>query len=154
MDLLNKINNKNLIKISNRWDFAYLEDNVEIKSPVDFYYFKWNDLSINIIIKFKWSLYAYFFFNSILETLNDSNYIDGISFAESIGGDFTSNQNKIFLIDDFEIKKFEDFKEIIEKEYTKSYYSENSTLRFKIKLNVKEFIILQNALYPRLIELE
>lgn len=153
LNKLNEINNKYLIKIGERWDFVYLEDNIKIESPVSSYYFKWSDLSINIVIKFKWSLYAYFLFNSILETIDDPNYINDISFEESIDPDIKSKNKKIFLVDDFKIDDFEDFKKVIENEYTKLYYSGNSVIRFKIKLNMKEFVILQNILHPRLVEL-
>ena len=45
---LNKINNKHFIKISKQWNFVYLEENIEIDSPTKDYYFKYNDLSINL----------------------------------------------------------------------------------------------------------
>lgn len=154
MEKLNKINNKKLIKVTSNWDFSYVEENIEIDSPVKSYYFKYNDLSINLALRFKWSLYGYFFFNSIIETLDDPIYTDDITLEGSIESNFTCNKKKIFLIDDFEINNFENFKLIFENEYNNEYYDANSMIRFKIKLNIKEFIILQNVLFPRLVQIE
>jgi len=45
---------------------------------------------------------------------------------------------------------FDSFKNQLEKEYTKDYYSQNSLVSFKLKLNVSEYIIIQNVLYPKI----
>lgn len=85
--------------------------------------------------------------------MEDPTYIDEITFENEIEQELNSERKIIFLLDDFIITNFEDFKSACENEYTKEYYTPNAIIRFKIKLTPKKFIILQNALFPRLVEL-
>jgi len=140
-----------LIKINSNWDFFYFEEDIIVESPVDSYYFQHNDLSINILLKLKWSIFGFYFLNSILETLNDDSYTKDICFSHSIDLDFyIKKQPKLLLIDDTVIENFTVFKHRFETEYVKDYFTNNSTVSFKLKVNAKEFIMLQNVLIPKL----
>ena len=88
MNTLNNIKNNKLIKISNNCDFVFIEEPLKLDSPVSNYYFKYSDLSINLNINLKWALYAFFFLNSILENVNDTQYNEGVSFKDSINSVF------------------------------------------------------------------
>jgi hypothetical protein len=145
--MLNNIKNNSLIKISSNWDFTYTEEKILIDSPVKSYYYKYDDLSINLLLKLKWGLYGYFFFKSIIDTLDDPINTKDIIFEEEF-----KSKKKEFFLDDFIIENFDKFKSVCENEYTKEYYGPNSTIRLKIKLSAKEFIILQNILFPHLVQ--
>lgn len=152
-EFLNSIENSLLIKINKQTDFTYLEEDLKIDSPVS-YYFKYSDLSINSNLSLKWSLYGFFFFRSLIETLDDSSYTDDISFSNSIDSDFYNlkrKKKKIFTIDDVIMDNDLLFKQEFETTYKQLYYSENSKVHFKIKLNAFEYIILQNILFPKLV---
>lgn len=127
-----------------------MDENTEILSPVSDYYFKYSDLSINKTTKLKWSLYAFFFFNSIMENLKDPEITKDIFFET----DISDNVKKELTIDGIVINNFEEFKKEMETEYNNDIYNENSTIHFKLKLKAKEFIIIQNALFPKLILFE
>ncbi len=149
--VLNSISNKDLIKINDKIDFFCLEEDIKIESPVSDYYFKHSDLSINLVINLKWSLYAYFFFKSILDYLDSDECFEDMSLSGSLIDDLKIEKRpKIFMVDDFRIESFEDFKTVMETEYVGSCYGENAMVHFKIKLNIEEFVILENVAYPRL----
>lgn len=142
-----------LIRLNDKVDFAYLEEDIKIDNPIS-YYFKYTDLSINSILSLKWSLYGYYFFKSIIETLDDPNYTNDISFYDSIDSkffDLKNKKNKIFTIDNVLISNDLLLKQEFETVYNQLYYSENSKIHFKVKLNVFEYLLLQNSLFPRLI---
>lgn len=152
---LNLIKNNYLIKIGNNWEFFFLEDNEPIASPVNSYYFLSQDLSINISLRLKWALYGWFFFKSLSEALDDPDYWADLTFSDCINPNFeTTKQPKKLFLDGNDVDSFELFKIILETEYTKAYHDQNSLISFKLKLNVSEFLIMQDELFPRLGELE
>lgn len=147
--ILNNIKNRYLIKISNNWAFFYVEENVKISSPVSDYYFKANDLSINILIRLKWINFGYFFFNSIIETLNDASYtVD--EYDDDVEVYFKDKREKLFIVDDVIIDDINTYIELLEGDYNEEYYDENAIVRLKVKLSPREFILLQNSLIPKM----
>jgi len=152
---LNKIENKHLIKITDNCEFVFLEENLHMESPVENYYFKYNDLSTNLSTKLKWSLYAYYFFKSLLDTLDNEEYTENLGFEESFQPNLhqTSKQKKIILLDNFEVSNLLSFKNEMETEYKQIFYTENAPVHFKLKVNVHEFIWLNHALIPKLVYL-
>lgn len=126
-----------------------------MESPVNDYYFKCTDLSINISLSLKWALFGFYFFNSIKETINDPAYTENISFDEAINSNFVNDAgtNALF-IDSVAINNVNEFVKEMENEYIKDYYNESSVVHFKLKLTPKDFIILQNLLFPKLITLD
>jgi hypothetical protein len=65
---------------------------------------------------------------------------------------------KIITIDDEKIEDKSDFIRIIENLYSSQIlgklFSENDKVHIKLKLNLREYIILTNVLYPRLLRSE
>lgn len=148
---LNSINNDRLIKIGDNWEFFFLEDNDPISSPVDTYYFRSRDLSINISLRLKWALYGWFFLKSLSEALDDKSYYENLDFSDSINPNFeTTKYARVLLVDSIDMTSFDTFKDEFENEYCKAYYNQNAVIEFKLKLNVSEYIIIQNNLFPRL----
>jgi hypothetical protein len=48
---------KKLIKLNKKYEFCFLEDkSIKIIHPVADYYMKLDDLSVNLLISFKWLL--------------------------------------------------------------------------------------------------
>ena len=153
---LNAIKNDYLIKITDNCEFAFLEENLHMESPVESYYFKYDDLSINLSIRLKWSLYGYYFFKSILEALDEEEYIENLGFEGSLQPTLhkTLKQKKVLLLDEIEVINPVIFKNEMEREYTQIFYIENSHVHFKLKVNVHEFIWLNHALVPKLVYVE
>jgi hypothetical protein len=137
-DKINTSLNPFVIKITNNCDFAFLEEDVKIPSPVDDYYYKCNDLSINLQIKLKWALYGYFFLKSLSEqiiTINDSD------FGESINTKLKLLKNDhILYLDDYILSDVDYFLKILNLQHSTVFYDENAIIRFKLKLNFQEFI--------------
>lgn len=152
---LNIIKNDKLIKVGQNWDFFFLEDDDYISSPIIPHYFMCHDMSINLSLRLKWALYGYFFLKSLENALNDDSYLIDISFTECVTPNFNKTKfDKKLLIDDIDTNSFNVFKNQFENEYNKKYYSQNSLIRFKLKLNISEYVIIQNRLFPKLAELE
>ena len=65
---------------------------------------------------------------------------------------------KIITIDDEKIEDENDFIKIIENLYSSQIlgklFSENDKVHIKLKLNLREYIIVTNVLYPRLLRSE
>ena len=65
---------------------------------------------------------------------------------------------KIITIDDEKIEDESDFIKIIENLYSSQIlgklFSENDKVHIKLKLNLREYIIVTNVLYPRLLRSE
>ena len=65
---------------------------------------------------------------------------------------------KIITIDDEKIEDENDFIKIIENLYSSQIlgklFSENDKVHIKLKLNLREYVIVTNVLYPRLLRSE
>ena len=149
---LNSIENPYFIKLSDNVDFAFLEENLDLESPVSDYYLKYSDLSVNISVSLKWFLHGYFFINSAYECLDDDEYTIDLKFKDSLDDNISyEKKNKILLVDDVQVRNIDDLKKLVYTEYSKPYYTQNSTIHFKLKVNIFEFVWLQNAIFPRLV---
>ena len=66
---------KKIIQLEKKYEFVFLDQNeIKIDHPVSDYFFKLNDLSINLIISLKWILWGYFFLNSISKEIKNPMY--------------------------------------------------------------------------------
>ena len=63
-------------------------------------------------------------------------------------------KEKIILIDENIIKNDEDFKNILENFYSKKIFSENTKIHIKLKLNLREYVIINNYLFPTFIRIK
>lgn len=115
--------------------------------PADNYYFKLDDLSINLILSLKWSLYAYFFFKSISK--NIVNIETEYYLPTSVNSIAEKINHKIFL-DDSLVNETEDFLSTLKKEYEDDFFNENTQIRLKLNLDLKSFLLLQNTHIPAL----
>ena len=154
---------KNKIKeLDKKFIFCFVED-IEIGklSPVSDYYTKLDDLSINLLISLKWLKWGYFFMNSICHELdslkNEYRLSDIISKSIQNIGDI-KEYRKIITIDDQKIETENDFFKIIDNFYNDKVlgqiFTENTKIHIKLKLNLREYIIVTNVLYPRLLRIE
>jgi hypothetical protein len=154
-DLLNSVNNDLLIKIGNNWDFFFLEEDEFISSPVNSYYFLAQDLSINMFLSLKWARYGWFFFKSLDESLNELDTYTSVNFGDSINyNPDTALEDRILLVDGDRVDSFDLFKEKFENDYNSVLFSLNSVIHLKLKLNVHEYIIIHDDLFPKLGEFE
>ena len=101
------------------------------------------------------SIIRVIFLKSLSEALDDPDYWDNISFSDCINPNFeTVKYPKKLFIDGCDVSSFELLKAALEGRYARSYRGENSLVSFKLKLNVSEFVVIQDELFPRLGELK
>lgn len=147
---LNGINNKKLIKIKD-FVFAFVEEKEMIEvSPVSNYFSCVTDLSLNNKIKLKWAIWGYFFFYEIRDSFKDdyanNMYKEILPTTYEIKNKFTP---EIFL-DDKEVSDINIFKKELENWYNLEEFDENTTIHFKLKVNLDDFLIINFVLYPSL----
>jgi hypothetical protein len=148
---LNLVKNDRIIRLTPNCDFFFLEEDVKIPSPVSRYYFKFDDLSINLNIKLKWVLYGYFFLKGIDDGIDDFVGEDDLLFSASIDPFFKVSKNsRILFLDDFIVGSILDFSRELEVEYARILYTENSNIHLKLKVNFVEYAALQNIAFPRI----
>jgi hypothetical protein len=141
------------------YEFSLIEDPaLKLMHPVSKYYTKLNDLSINLLISLKWIRWGYYFFTSLskeLKNLEKKNYswLELISKSiqkESIKN-LTESEHEL-IIDDQPIKSDKDFELLIKNSYSLDIFDENTKIHLKLKINLREYIIITNILFPTLIQ--
>ena len=149
LDIMNKI-----IPLDKTYEFV--EDVVNIRHPVSNYYMRLNDLSIN----FKWIKWGYYFLNSIKEELYVLGFeYDVKSLLSNTIQDFDDmkENEKIISIDDVIIKNNLEFIGFIKKHIDgdlTEFFNENTKIHMKMKINLREYLIMTNVLYPTLVKWE
>jgi hypothetical protein len=170
LSYLNKTVLNSPINIIIDYDFSYKfylieELNVKFSHPVNDYYLKLNDLSINLLVSLKWIKWAYKFFTSLIIELDrlDENYALDDIISKSIQ-DFKKikikENSKIITIDDYPINSEEALLALIEKFYKNPVFNSthgpifdsNTKVHLKLKLNLREYLIISNLLFPTLIK--
>ena len=154
---------KNKIKeLDKKFIFCFVED-IEIGklSPVSDYYTKLDDLSINLLISLKWLKWGYFFMSSIcheLDSLKNEYRLSDIVSKSLQNLEDIKEYKKIITIDDQKIETENDFLKIIDNFYNDEVlgqiFNENTKVHIKLKMNLREYIIVTNILYPRLLRIE
>ncbi len=148
--LMNKI-----IPFDKEYEFAFIEEKeINIMHPVSNYYFKLDDLSINLLISLKWIEWGYIFLKEISKALEDCKedfkmcdiISKSISKIEEIEG------NKIILIDDEKINNEDDYYKLIDDVYMKDIFDTNTKIHMKLKMNLREYLIISNMLFLVLVK--
>ena len=142
-----------IIPFDKTYEFAFLEEALDKKtSPVSNYFLKLEDLSINLVITLKWIMWGYEFLKLTSENLKN---ID----KEAYLNEKVLTQLRLFeniehnlLIDNNQIKNNSDLENLIKNLYNNQIFNENTKIQLKLKINLDEFLILSNCLFPTLIE--
>lgn len=144
----------NIIPYDADYNFTFLEEKINIPHPVDNYFLKLNDLSINLLISLKWILWGHEFLFSISKELKSMNYTINDLINKAIQSPIPENIEKdhIILIDDEVVKNLEDTKNLIENFYKKNIFDENTKIHMKLKLNLKEYLIISEIHFPTFIK--
>ena len=152
-----KYNNNKYIPIDPSYKFVFSEEYEKNKHPVSNYFLKINDLSINLIINLKWIFWGYFFISSISENLNNENLecedIINTNIQKNIFNNIKKEKHEI-LIDNNIINNKKDLDNLIDILYNEEYFSKNTKIHIKLKLNIDEFLIISNYLFPTLVKLK
>ena len=148
-------NNCKYMPLDPSYKFVFSEEYEKNKHPVSNYFLKINDLSINLIINLKWIFWGYFFISSISKNLNDKNLdwedvIDS-NIQKNIIKNIKKEKHEI-LIDNNKINKKEDLDNLINILYNEEYFDINTKIHIKLKLNIDEFLIISNYLFPTLMK--
>lgn len=141
------------------YEFSFLEEKLNIDHPLSEYYMKLDDLSINLYINLKWIRWGYFFLKSLSENLDlvKEEYSINRIISQAVGniGEI-SEWKKELIIDDVKIKSDLDFENLIKDVYDDEIlgriFTENTKIQMKLKINVREYLILTNMLYPTLVK--
>lgn len=148
----------NIIPFDRRFEFTFLEDfNIKFKHPVSDYFFKINDLSINLLISLKWIEWAFIFFDELSKNLKKTHNIKLTKIiTNSIQLDLKDigTFEHILLIDNNIIKNNNDFKNLINIFYKNPIFEENTKIHLKLKLNINEYLIISNLYFPTFIQYE
>ncbi len=144
-----------IIPYDKNYKFCFLERGLldtGDKHPVDNYYLKLDDLSINLLITLKWIEWGYVFFKELsdnLDNIKDDFKIEYI-LNKSIGViEIKKEDKKILIIDDIEIKDYDDFKKKMKEFYIDfPLIEKNDKVHIKLKMNIREFLIISQILKP------
>ena len=143
------------------YEFSFLEEKLNIDHPLSEYYMKLDDLSINLYINLKWIRWGYFFLKSLSENLDlvKEEYNMNRIISQAVGNiNEISEWKKELIIDDVKIKSDLDFENLIKDVYDDEIlgriFTENTKIQMKLKINVREYLILTNMLYPTLVKWE
>jgi len=154
--IMNDIKNNKLIKFNNSYEFGFLEleDSLKYEHPVSNFYFKINDLSLNLLISLKWSIWAYIFLNETSKKIPE--YENYLTFDKNIQGKDLLIKNNVkhkLTIDDLIVESEVHFIEIMENLYKEEIFDENVKVHFKLKINLNEFLLLKNLLTPTFLKM-
>lgn len=141
------------------YEFSFLEEKLNIDHPLSEYYMKLDDLSINLYINLKWIRWGYFFLKSLSENLDlvKEEYSINRIISQAVGNiSEISEWKKELIIDDVKIESDLDFENLIKDVYDDEIlgriFTENTKIQMKLKINVREYLILTNMLYPTLVK--
>jgi len=142
-----------IIKYDEKWIFVFSEDKPSENShPVSDYYLKLNDLSINLLINIKWIEWGFIFLKETSKNLNllekndfDLNNIINKSIQNI---ELIEKKNHILTINNTLIKSEQDLNSFIEN--IEPWLSENNKIHLKLKINLDDYLIISNLLFPTL----
>ena len=143
-----------IIDFDRNFKFTFLEDNnIKFNHPVSDYYLKINDLSINLLISLKWIKWAYFFFESLSKDIKDEFY--NYQLQELIPKSIQQiinwkEEEHVLLIDNYSINNESSLNELLENIYNSDIFNANTKIHVKLKLNLREYLIISNVLFPTL----
>ena len=143
----------NLIDFDNKYEFILLENlgvsKNDFKHPAMDYFLLSYDLSVNLTMKLKWIKWGFFFLKSLSEDLKNTKRDNYNFFGNVIQNDLKliKKENHVLLLDNFIIENEKQMMEIYEDMY-KDILNENWDIKFKLKLNCDEFVILDDLYIP------
>ena len=145
----NIIKDSRLIELDPRYKIALIEDrDLKFNFPTSDYFFTVYDLSINLKISLKWVLWSYFFFDSISKELKSDHYLKWDEIIDEWDSVNIPEKPHIILLDNRKIDNFEDLHKLIKDEYSGEYFTENTKIHMKLRLNLREYIVLTNMVKP------
>lgn len=151
---------KKLIPFDNSYEFSFIENkDDQYLSPISEYFLKLNDLSINLLISLKWLLWGYKFLIDLSNELYklDNHYNIDILICKSIHTNLhnISNYEKhILIIDNKIIKNYDELYILINNFYSDSLFDPNTKIHLKLKISLKDYMIISNILFPAFIKFE
>lgn len=146
-----------IIPFDDRYEFVFLEEyDINLQHPASNYYLKLDDMSVNLLISLKWIEWGYRFLELLkkeLDNLDDDFKLENITSKSLQKLDKENKKDKIIILDDEEVSNNEKFREILKDFYLdKPYFDKNTKIHLKLKINLSEFLIISNMLYPSLIK--
>jgi len=146
-----------IIELDASYEFCFLEERINIEHPLCDYYTKLDDMSINLYISLKWIRWGYFFVTSISSNLDILKQEYKINEIVSKGIHVLKEEDereKEIIIDGIKVDSENEFEDILKNQYDCKIFSENTKVHLKLKLNLREYLIVTNVLYPTLIRWE
>lgn len=158
---VSSLKNNKIIIFDTSYVFALVEEpDKEPSSPISDYYLKVSDLSVNLFITLKWIHWGYIFLKSLSEELK--NLEDDYSLENLLSGGIQESKifkfekmDHILMIDDVVISDNVDFYKLVnESIYNESIVSENDKVHLKLKINLGEFVVISQVLFPTFLKFE
>jgi hypothetical protein len=129
-------------------------------NPVSCYYLKLDDLSINLTIALKWIFWGYKFISATsreLINLDSSEYSFKSVISTSLQVNDLANLNEkphVITINDCLVHNREEFNKIVDRYCENGFFLENNKIHLKLKVNIREFLILDHVLFPTFLKQE
>lgn len=141
------------IKFDNSYLFCLSEYSDMISNhPASDYYLKLYDVSINIHICIKWLSWALEFFYKISESLQslEDSYSTNNIFENSIQCEVLKKEEfpHILYLDGSDITNKSECLKIVKETYINKAFTENTKVHLKLKINIREFLIISHMLFP------
>lgn len=146
-----------LIPFDDNYQFTFLEDSdIKITHPVSSYFLKLDDLSINLFISLKWIIWGHKFLILLSEELDNlENYSMHEIIPESLQNwNKEKEEEKKLIIDNELVNTHEEFEILLKDFYSLSIFDENTKVHLKLKLNLREYLIISSVLFPTFIKLK
>jgi hypothetical protein len=158
---VDKIFNQKLIPIDETY-YMGLGDFLigRIRHPLNDFYYKADDFSMNIYCSLKWALWAYKFLTNISKDLIE--YKRGYEKENGVYDPATCSINSPIsypkcvehqlILDNTLIQDENHFVDLMNDAYNEPYYDQNSKTHFKLKVNLQDFLMLQFEVVPIMFE--
>ena len=146
-----------LVSFDKKYKFALVEEaSMGSPNPVTGYFLELKDLSVNLVVSLRWVLWAYVFLSSLSRELDsldpEYNWENLISESLSTGLN-VHERTHILSLDEAEVTSEEGLFKLLET-YKKDIFDENSKVHLKLRLNLREYLIISNVLYPVFVKWE
>lgn len=145
-----------MIKLDPQYMFVFLEERDSKVHPSCAYYLKLDDLSMNLLVPLRWIKWSYFFLASTSSNLDElgSEYdfknmvTNSISHIPEI-----KSEKRVLEIDGKSINNQEEFELLLEEFYSMRVFTPSTKIHLKLKVNLHDYILISNVLFPCLLKL-
>lgn len=155
---MKKFDISKIIPFDPNYNFEFLEDkDICNDHPASEYYLKLNDLSVNLELSLKWIAWGYIFLENLsdgLKKIDDRGLTKLIDKAIQSNFEDAQEEKHELLVDGNIVSSSEKFDELLLNQYNHEIFHENTKVHLKLKINLNEYLIISNTLFPTFLKYE